>query len=49
LKTHAGWRLHRAGHRLFVWTSPLGRTYTVHGGATDDRTGSDPPPERHPR
>ena len=30
LKTHGGWRLHRAGARLFVWTSPHGRTYTRH-------------------
>jgi hypothetical protein len=30
LKTHAGWRIHRVGHRMFVWTSPLGRTYTRH-------------------
>jgi hypothetical protein len=59
LKTHAGWRLERAGHRLFVWTSPLGRVYTVHHGQTDDRTDQhrDPPgstdshapPDRHPR
>jgi hypothetical protein len=48
VKTHAGWRLERAGHRLFVWTSPLGRVYTVHHGETDDLTGSDPP-GRHPR
>jgi hypothetical protein len=54
-KTHAGWRLQRAGHRLLVWTSPLGRTYTVHNGRTDDLTGhpereprSAAPPERHP-
>jgi hypothetical protein len=37
-KTHAGWRLHRAGDRLLVWTSPHGRTYTVHTGQTDDIT-----------
>jgi hypothetical protein len=56
VKTHAGWRLERAGHRLFVWTSPLGRTYTVHHGQTDDRTdhpeapmSSTAPPGRHPR
>ena len=30
LKTHGGWRLQRAGHRLLVWTSPHGRTYTRH-------------------
>ena len=38
LKTHAGWRLHRAGHRLVVWTSPQGRVYTVHDGQVDDHT-----------
>ena len=30
LKTHGGWRLHRVGARLFVWTSPHGRTYVRH-------------------
>ncbi|WP_296606890.1 HNH endonuclease signature motif containing protein, partial [Nocardioides sp.] len=30
LKTHGGWTLHRVGHRLLVWTSPHGRTYTRH-------------------
>ncbi|HEY0951573.1 HNH endonuclease signature motif containing protein [Nocardioides sp.] len=30
LKTHGGWRLERVGHRLFTWTSPMGRTYTRH-------------------
>ena len=55
-KTHAGWRLQRAGHRLLLWTSPLGRTYTVHAGHTDDRThdvsdrsSQNEPPDRHTR
>ncbi|CAI9415842.1 HNH endonuclease signature motif containing protein [Nocardioides sp. T2.26MG-1] len=30
LKTHGGWTLQRVGHRLMVWTSPMGRTYTRH-------------------
>ncbi|ABL82721.1 HNH endonuclease signature motif containing protein [Nocardioides sp. JS614] len=30
LRTHGDWRLHRVGERLFVWTSPHGRTYTRH-------------------
>ncbi len=30
LKTHGGWTLQRVGHRLLVWTSPHGRTYTRH-------------------
>lgn len=30
LKTHGGWKLQRIGHRLFVWTSPLGQTHTRH-------------------
>ncbi|HEY0950242.1 DUF222 domain-containing protein [Nocardioides sp.] len=30
LKTRGGWRLERVGHRLFTWTSPMGRTYTRH-------------------
>ena len=30
LKTHGSWTLERIGHRLFVWTSPHGRTYTRH-------------------
>lgn len=30
LKTHGGGRLHRVGHRLFVWTSPHDRTYVRH-------------------
>ena len=30
LKTHGGCTLERVGHRLFVWTSPHGRTYTRH-------------------
>ncbi|ABL83680.1 MULTISPECIES: HNH endonuclease signature motif containing protein [unclassified Nocardioides] len=30
LRTHGGWRLHRVGERLFVWTSPHGRIYTRH-------------------
>jgi hypothetical protein len=30
LKTHGGWRLHRVGDRLFVWTSPHDRVYTRH-------------------
>jgi hypothetical protein len=51
LKTHAGWRLQRTGHRLLVWTSPHGRVYTVHHGHTDDLTdqsaGTTPPPDRH--
>lgn len=29
LKTAGGWRLHQPGPGTFVWTSPLGRRYTV--------------------
>ncbi|HEY0903747.1 MAG TPA: HNH endonuclease [Marmoricola sp.] len=32
LKTHGGWTLQRVGHRLLMWTSPMGQTYTRHIG-----------------
>jgi hypothetical protein len=41
-KTHAGWRLRTPAPGVFVWTTPLGRIYTL---TPDGLTHTGPPPE----
>jgi hypothetical protein len=41
-KTHAGWSLRTPAPGMFVWTTPLGRTYTL---TPDGLTHTGPPPD----